>query len=311
MPVGRECASCCRRAGDQGRDAQGARRLVARAGGRAKLGVRRPSRSTASIRSTSSTPRGSTGKPKGILHTTGGYLLGHADDDEVGLRPQGGRHLLVHRRHRLGDGAQLHRLRPAGGGRDGRDVRGRAELSRERSLLGDHREVPRQHPLHRADRDPRVHQVGRPVGQEARPVEPAAAGHGRRADQSRGVDVVSQGHRRRALPDRRYLVADRDRRDHDRAVPGAIADQAGLGDAAAAGRRRRGRHARGQARRRQPGRLAGHPQAVAGDAAHDLRRRRALQDSSTSAKSTACTSPATARGATRTATSGSWAASTT
>ena len=54
----------------------------------------------------------------------------------------------------------------------------------------------------------------------ARPVEPAPAGHGRRADQSRGVDVVSRGHRRRPLPDRRYLVADRDRHDHDRAAAG-------------------------------------------------------------------------------------------
>ena len=40
-------------------------------------------------------------------------------------------------------------------------------------------------------------------------------GLGRGADQSRGVDVVPRAHRRRALPDRRHLVADRDRGDHD------------------------------------------------------------------------------------------------
>ena len=40
-------------------------------------------------------------------------------------------------------------------------------------------------------------------------------GHGRRADQPEGVAVVLEGHRRRALPGRRHLVADRDRRDHD------------------------------------------------------------------------------------------------
>ena len=51
--------------------------------------------------------------------------------------------------------------------------------------------------------------------EEARPLEPAAARHGRRADQSRSLDVVSQGDRRRALSDRRYLVADRNRRHHD------------------------------------------------------------------------------------------------
>ena len=39
-------------------------------------------------------------------------------DAQVGLRPEGRRHLLVYRRHRLGDGAQLHRLRPAGQRRD-------------------------------------------------------------------------------------------------------------------------------------------------------------------------------------------------
>ena len=62
------------------------------------------------------------------------------------------------------------------------------------------------------DGHPRVHQVGRRVAEQARPVEPAPAGHGRRADQSRSLDVVSPKYRRRALPDRRYLVADRDRR---------------------------------------------------------------------------------------------------
>ena len=40
---------------------------------------------------------------------------------------------------------------------------------------------------------------------------PAPARLGRRADQPRGVDLVPPAHRRRALPDRRHLVADRDR----------------------------------------------------------------------------------------------------
>ena len=39
-------------------------------------------------------------------------------------------------------------------------------------------------------------------------------GSGRRADQSRGLAVVSPGGRRGPLPDRRHLVADRDRRLH-------------------------------------------------------------------------------------------------
>ena len=46
----------------------------------------------------------------------------------------------------------------------------------------------------------------------------AAARIGGRADQSRSVDVVPQEHRRRTLPGRRHVVADRDRRDHDHAA---------------------------------------------------------------------------------------------
>ena len=58
----------------------------------------------------------------------------------------------------------------------------------------------------------------------------------------------------RALPDRRHLVADRDRRDHDHAASGDRRHQAGFGHAAVPGRRgRRGRRARGQAARRGPG----------------------------------------------------------
>ena len=47
---------------------------------------------------------------------------------------------------------------------------------------------------------------------QARPVVAAAARLGRRADQPRGVDVVPRAHRRRPLPGRRHVVADRDRR---------------------------------------------------------------------------------------------------
>ena len=49
----------------------------------------------------------------------------------------------------------------------------------------------------------------------ARPLEPPPARLGGRADQPRGLDLVPHAHRRRALPHRRHLVADRDRRHHD------------------------------------------------------------------------------------------------
>ena len=79
----------------------------------------------------------------------------HVADAQVGLRPQGRRHLLVYRRRRLGDRAQLHRLRPACNGTHGRHVRGRAEPPEGGPLLGDHREVQGHDLLHRADGDPR------------------------------------------------------------------------------------------------------------------------------------------------------------
>ena len=59
----------------------------------------------------------------------------------------------------------------------------------------------------------------------------AAARLGRRADQPRSVGLVSPAHRRRALPDRRHVVADRDRADHDHAAARHHADEAGLRDA--------------------------------------------------------------------------------
>ena len=82
--------------------------------------------------------------------------------------------------------------------------------------------------------------------------QPAAAGHGRRADQSRSVDVVPRAHRRRALPDRRYVVADRNRRHHDFAAAGRHRHEAGLVHAAAAGHRRRHRRCPAATRCRAP-----------------------------------------------------------
>ena len=57
-------------------------------------------------------------------------------------------------------------------------------------------------------------------------------GIGGRADQPRGVDVVPPAHRRRALPDRRHLVADRDRVDPDHAAARHHEHQARIGHAA-------------------------------------------------------------------------------
>ena len=80
--------------------------------------------------------------------------------DEVRLRPEGRRRLLVHRRHRLGHRTLLRGVRPARERGDGAHVRRRARLARARPLLEDLRALRRHRLLHRADGDPRLHEVG-------------------------------------------------------------------------------------------------------------------------------------------------------
>ena len=192
---------------------------------------------------------GTTGKPKGIMHTTGGYLTQvafthkyvfdlHPETDvywctaDVGWVT--GHSYIVY--GPLANGATIVMYE------------GVPNHPGQRPVLVDHREVRRHDLLHRADGDPHVHEVGRRGAGQARPVEPAGARHGRRADQPRGVDVVPRAHRRRALPDRRHVVADRDRRDHDQPAARGDHDQAGLGDVPAARHRRRGRRRRRRSR---------------------------------------------------------------
>ena len=110
---------------------------------------------------------GSTAKPKGILHTSGGYLTGvtathryvfdlHPEKDvywcaaDVGWVT--GHSYIVYG--------------PLANGATWRDVRGRARLPAQGHLVGDHRALRRDDLLHRADRDPRLHQVGRRVPAE-------------------------------------------------------------------------------------------------------------------------------------------------
>ena len=152
------------------------------------------------------------------------------------------------------------------------------------------------------------------ASEEIRPVQPAPARLGRRADQPGSLDVVLRQCRRRPLPDRRYLLADRNRRPHDH--PAARRHAAGARLLHAAVPRHHGRHRRRDRARRGmgQGRFPGGQEALAVDDPHHLGRPGALQEVATTRKTSAasCTSPATARCATpRPATSPSWAASTT
>ncbi len=104
---------------------------------------------------------------------------------------------------------------------------------------------------------------------QARPVLAAPARDGRRADQSKGMALVLRGDRRRALPHRRHLVADRDGPHPDQPATGPHPGEARLGDEAASGHRRRGLRRRWQRGRRWPG--PARPQApLAGNAPHPL-----------------------------------------
>ena len=203
-------------------------------------------------------------------------------DDALDVRHQADGHLLVHRRHRLGDRAHLHRVRPARGRRDRGRVRGRPDVSRRGPLLADDRQAQGLDLLHGADGDPLAGQgLGRDAvdrADEVRPVEPAPARHRRRADQSGSVDVVPRERRRRPLPDRRHVVADGDRRPHDHAAAGRDADGSGLVHAAAARHHGGDRRRDGPRRRERPRRHPRHQAAVAGDDPHDLGRSRALQE---------------------------------
>ena len=138
------------------------------------------------------------------------------------------------------------------------------------------RATRRHDPLHGADRDPRLHEVGRRVPGQARPLVAAPARHGRRADQPQGVALVLRGDRRRALPDRRHLVADGDRPHPDQPAAGRDRRQAGIRDQAAARRRRGGPRRGGQGGRRRAG-IPGPAPALAGDAPHPLQGGGALQ----------------------------------
>ena len=150
--------------------------------------------------------------------------------DALDVRHQAGGRLLVHRRHRLGHRAHVHRVRAARRRRDRSRLRGHSDVSRRRPLLADDREAQGLDLLHGADGDPGAGQgLGRDAvdrADELRPVDAAPPRHRRRADQSRSVDVVPRAGRRRALPDRRHVVADGDGRPHDHAAAGRDADGA-------------------------------------------------------------------------------------
>ena len=104
---------------------------------------------------------GTTGKPKGILHTTGGYLTGasYTHWAVFDLKPETDVYWCS---ADIGwvTGHSLHGLRPARERRHAGDVRRHAGQPRARPLVADHPGLQGHDLLHRAHRDPLVHEAG-------------------------------------------------------------------------------------------------------------------------------------------------------
>ena len=110
---------------------------------------------------------GTTAKPKGILHTTGGYLTGvtstHRNvfdikEDDVFWAAADIGWVTGHSYIVYGAAGQSHHRR---------HVRGDARLAGSQPLVGDHRALRGDDPLHGADRDPRPHEMGPAVRRAA------------------------------------------------------------------------------------------------------------------------------------------------
>ena len=176
--------------------------------------ARRASRSTPSTRSSSSTPRGTTGKPKGVVHTTGGYLLGaHLHDADASSTCA----------RRTSTGAPP---TSAGSPATATSSTARSPTARPRVMYEGAPDFP----------EPRTASGASSSGTRSRSSTPrrrrsapscAGATSCRRSticrrcassapSASRSTPRpgcgTSERHRRRPLPDRRHLVADRDRR---------------------------------------------------------------------------------------------------
>jgi hypothetical protein len=192
--------------------------------------TRRPRRCpTPSTRSSSSTRRARPESPRAFCTPPAATWWAPTSTTKYVFDLKRRGRVLVHGRRGLGHRPQLHRLWPAlANGATVPDVRGRPE-PRIRGASGTSSSAGASPSSTRRRRRSAPSCVGRAVAHEARPVElPAAARHRRRAHQPRGVDVVPAGDRRRALPHRRHVVADRDGRHHDDPAARRHPDQARL-----------------------------------------------------------------------------------
>ena len=255
---------------------------------------------------------GTTGQTQGHPAHHRRLFGGHLHHHQWVFDLQGRRHLLVYGRYRLGHRPQLHRLRPAAERRHHADVRRRAQLPASRTASGasstatrSTSSTPRPRPsapsCASATQWPAKHSMKslRLLGTVGEPINPEAWMWYRE----------NIGHNRCPIVDTWWqtetgmiMIAP---------LPGATPTTPGSATRPLPGRDRRRGDARGRAGAAGRRRVPGAETALARHAAHHLWRPASAMRTNTGRRFPACTSPATARARTRTAISGSWAASTT
>ena len=289
----------------------GPRLLAARGDGKGQRRSARRRRSTASTRFSSSTPAAAPASPRASC-TPPAATCSALHDHEVLLRPAGGGRLLLHRRCRLDHRPQLRRLRragqrraPASCTRARRTSPSRTASGASSTSTGSTSSTPRRPPSapssSGATTGSTPHDLSslRLLGSVGEPINPEAWMWYHEKVGGKRCPIVDTWWQTETGA---HMIAP---------LPGATPTKPGSAtlpffgvDAAVVDDEGKevGPNVGGKLVIRKP---------VALHAAHDLRRRRALQQDLLERDTRASTSPATARAATRTATSGSWAASTT
>ena len=133
---------------------------------------------------------GSTGKPKGVLHTTGGYAVWTNTTFHYVFDYRPGEIFWCTADVGWVTGHSYVVYGPLANGATSLMFEGVPNYPDFGRFWDDGRAPQGQHLLHRPDRDPRADARGRGPGEGARPLEPAPARHGRRADQPGGLALV-------------------------------------------------------------------------------------------------------------------------
>ena len=173
---------------------------------------------------------GSTGKPKGVQHTTGGYMVYASQTHKYIFDYHDGDIYFCTADIGWVTGHSYIVYGPLANGATTLMFEG--ILPGTRPVLADSRKVECEPVLHRADRNQGDCPARRRMARQVRNEVTEVAGIGWRADQPGSVALVPQAGRQGTLPDRRYLVADGNRRHSHHHTTRGYPDQAGRSNCA-------------------------------------------------------------------------------